>query len=224
MLVFDGSGSMAEFGYDPRQRTRIDEARVAIARAMPRIAPLRKIGLVVYGPGTGGSCANIDLRFPPIADAADPVIQAIQTLTPGGLTPLAASVLAAAEALNYRQAPGIVVLVTDGNETCGGRPCELGKSLATVAQDLTVHVIGFRNVVDYWTWSNPEQETFGGDDTVARCLADSTGGLYLSTDTIDELSEALQVTLGCPLIGSLGPRRNGQPILPRHTQTRIKPT
>ena len=97
MLVFDGSGSMNEFGYDPSERTRIEEAREAVSRAMPQIAPVRRIGLVIYGPGEA-SCDGIDLRFGPRVDAAGPVIDAVNALRPGGLTPLANSVQAAAEA------------------------------------------------------------------------------------------------------------------------------
>jgi len=204
MLVFDGSASMAELGFDIQAATRIEDARLAVARALPQIAPLRRIGLVVYGPGDS-SCGGIDLRFPPIDDAAGPVIDAVERLVPGGLTPLAASVQTAADALDYRAAPGIVVLVTDGNETCGGRPCALGEALARDAHDLTVHVIGFKVVVDFWTWDNPEQTSFPVDETVARCLADATGGLFVSTETVEELVEALNRTLGCPVIGDTGP-------------------
>src|SRR3546814_7617500 len=40
--------------------------------------------------------------------------------------------------------PGVVVVVTDGEETCGGSPCDLGKKLHAGANQLTVHVIGYR--------------------------------------------------------------------------------
>ena len=67
-----------------------------------------------------------------------------------------------------------------------------------------VHVIGFQlNPHDaLFQWNNPEQEF--GDDNVARCLADATGGMYVTTETIDELTAALRSTLGCPLLGRLG--------------------
>ncbi len=201
MLVFDGSGSMSEIGFDIRDATRIEDARTAITRALPRIAPLRRVGLVIYGPGPNGSCGNIDLRFGPIHNAAPPIINAENTLIPGGLTPLTASVRAAAEALDYRAKPGVIVLVTDGNETCGGRPCTLGANLAATARDLTIHVIGFKAEVDYWAWDNPEQAAYSGTDTVARCLSDRTGGMFVSTDNVDELSKALEKTFGCPLLG-----------------------
>ena len=202
MLVFDGSASMDEVGHDLTAPTRIIEARRALAEAMPDIAPYRRIGLVTYGPGGTHACSGISLHFPPRPDAGDAVIAGIETLDPGGLTPLAASVAAAAEVLNYRSQPGIIVLVTDGNETCGGTPCALGAALAAEARDLTVHVIGFRVVYDPFSWNSPEAQGYDGQ-TVAKCLADRTGGMFVSTRTIGELADALRETLGCPLIGAL---------------------
>lgn len=199
ILVFDGSGSMDEISFDTGAATRIEEARLAIAEAMPQITPFRNVGLVIYGPSGGSSCSGIDLRFPPKPDAAGAIIAEVERLRPDGLTPLAAAVARAAEVLNYRTDPAVVVLVTDGNETCGGRPCTLGKALELQGADLTVHVIGFRVVVDFFSWNNPEQDPLS--TTVSRCLADQTGGLFVSTETVGELVAALQDTLGCPLIG-----------------------
>jgi len=202
MLVFDGSASMDEVGFDTGDATRIVEARTALRRAMPDIAPYRRVGLLLYGPGGADACSGLDLRFGPIDNAAGPVINAVDEFRPSGLTPLTASVQRAAEVLDYRAQPGIVVLVTDGNETCGGRPCALGQALRATGADLTVHVIGFRVTVDFFTWNNPEQDPLT-PTTVARCLADETGGLFVTTETVDELVAALQVTLGCPVIGAL---------------------
>lgn len=205
MLVFDGSASMAEVGYDAAAPTRIEEARAAMRRAMPQIAPVRRVGLLIYGPGGADSCSGIGLRFVPMADAAEPVIGALEALNPGGLTPLAESVEAAAEVLGGR---GIVVLVTDGNETCGGRPCALGRDLAARAPGLVVHVIGFRVVKDPFSWNSPEAR-LTGDQSVARCLADRTGGHFVLTETVDELAQALQRVLGCAVIGRGPGRRAG---------------
>ena len=77
MLVFDGSASMAELGFDPTAPTRMDDARAAMHRAMPRIAPVRRVGLIIYGPGPEGSCDGINLHFTPQPDAADALTGAI---------------------------------------------------------------------------------------------------------------------------------------------------
>ncbi|MEP1354145.1 MAG: vWA domain-containing protein [Tateyamaria sp.] len=214
MLVFDGSASMAELGFDTQRKTRIAEAREALRDAMPDIAPVRRVGLLTYGPGASAdSCSNIDLRFTPRDNAAKAIIAEIDALAPKGLTALAASVRAASDTLRATSGPGIVVLVTDGNETCGGRPCALGSALAAERQDLTVHVIGFKAVVDFFSWDNPEQQDVGAGNTVAKCLADRTGGLYVSTETVDELADALRVTLGCALIGQADPEIENAPRL-----------
>ncbi|NND17735.1 MAG: VWA domain-containing protein [Silicimonas sp.] len=200
MLVFDGSGSMDEMTMEMRGPTRIDEARHALRDALPGIAVSRRIGLLTYGAGADGACTPT-LRFAPVDGAAPAVIAAIEGLVAGGLTPLTASVQAAAEVLAYRTRPATVVLVTDGNETCGGTPCATGRVMEAAGHDLTVHVIGFRVVVDDFTWDNPEQADYAGGTTVAKCLADATGGLFVTTETVDDLVEALFVTLGCPVIG-----------------------
>lgn len=192
---------MAELGLQLEGPRRIDDARAALRDAMPQIAPVRRIGLMTYGPGPENSCEGINLKFPPVADAAELILEAISWLDPNGLTPLTEAVREAAEVLNYRTDPGIVVLVTDGNDTCGGLPCALGSDLSLAAADLTVHVIGFRVVTDRLGLGTSEEKLYPEDVSEAKCLSDRTGGIYVSTQTVDELSEALRRTLGCDFIG-----------------------
>ncbi|MEL7012183.1 MAG: VWA domain-containing protein [Pseudomonadota bacterium] len=201
MLVFDASSSMAmpRVGSVP---ARIDEARRALADVLPDIAPLRRIGLMVYGPpnSAGGRvCDGIGLRFEPRSDAASSVTAALNTLQPGGLTPLTASVQSAADALNYRTKPAIIVVITDGSETCGGQPCALGRHLAAEGAHMTVHVVGFRRVRDALVIKGEAKTQERHEDL--RCLAHATGGTYVDTETVTELSNALRETLGCLLIG-----------------------
>lgn len=214
MLVFDGSASMAEYGTRGAATPRIAEARQAVARAMPMIAPFRRVGLITYGPGgpSGlvGACSGIALRFAPAPDAGQRVLDDIQILSPAGLTPLTEAVAQAAEVLNFRAKPGLIVLVTDGNETCGGSPCQLAAELSAAARDLTVHVIGFHvRASDY-----AHNDKAGDGATAAECLAALTGGTYAHADSVETLAAALQRTLGCEQVSRLlpqhrraGPRR-----------------
>ena len=71
-------------------------------------------------------------------------MQEVNALSPAGKTPLTAAVRNAAEVLDYRHNPGVVVVLADGEETCGGSPCDLGKELHASAVNLTVHIIGYR--------------------------------------------------------------------------------
>ena len=199
MLVFDGSGSMAEMGFNDLPEPRIFAARRALHRAIPPIARNRNIGLLVYGPGGADQCTGIDLHFAPRPDAARPLLAAVDGLQPAGDTPLTESVRAAADLL---AGPGDVVLVTDGKETCGGTPCLLAAELAA-RPGLTVHVIGFKVRGERFDW----QSTGGGDYTdatsTAACLADRTGGTYVAAETVEDLVAALHATLGCDVIGAL---------------------
>ena len=202
MVVFDGSASMSEIGFDVKDATRIEEARVAMGRVMPRVEDIRRIGLLTYGPGGDDACSGLSLRFAPQKLAAMRMASELDNLRPDGLTPLAAAVEQAAETLDYRNKRAVVVVVTDGNETCGGTPCAASRHMAAQALNLTVHVVGFRVTRDFFTWNNPEQ-TFG-EDTVAKCYADRTGGVFATAETVDELVDALHQTLGCPVIGTNG--------------------
>jgi len=80
MIVFDGSGSMAEMGFNDINEPRIFEARRAVSETIPEIAANRRLGLVVYGPEGVDECSGLDVRFPPMANAAKPVIDAVNAL------------------------------------------------------------------------------------------------------------------------------------------------
>lgn len=198
MIVFDGSGSMAEMGFNDISEPRIFEARRAIAQVAPEIENARNIGLVIYGPNGTDECSGLDLRFPPIANAAREVIAAVNNLSPDGSTPLTQAVQIAADVLEYQTRPATIVLVTDGKETCGGMPCSLATELRNNGFDTTVHVIGFKVRSDFFSWDRQSEN--GSTESVSRCLADQTGGTYSSAETLDQLIEALLSTLGCQLL------------------------
>jgi Ca-activated chloride channel family protein len=196
MLVFDASGSMAGNLNQGIATTlpRINEVRSALAKVLPSITRFRRVGLITYGPGPYQQC-NVQLALKPTLDAAALIMQEVNALNPAGKTPLTAAVEQAAEVLDYQKKPGLIVVLTDGEETCGGKPCDLGKALHASAVQLTVHIIGFRMKDFSWTG---EQSI-----TDAKCLAEQNGGLYINADAEQDLIEALEKTLGCPMLSQL---------------------
>jgi len=197
MIVFDASGSMAGNTVQGlfSDITRIDEVRKALAEVLPNAAKFRKIGLITYGPGPYGQC-NVALDFRPMPNAAEPIMSVVNGLNPAGKTPLVAAVKQAAEVLDYKTEKGVVVLLTDGEETCGGAPCELGQLLHATGRDLTVHVIGYQLRAFRWTGAQSFLDV--------KCLAEETGGLYITAENRDDLVKAFEKTLGCPMMSSVG--------------------
>jgi Ca-activated chloride channel family protein len=196
MLVFDASGSMSGNGWgygseNPTAISRIEKVRLALAEILPRISRIRRIGLITYGPGPYQQC-NVQLDMRPTANAARRILDVVNGLTPAGQTPMSEAVTQAAQVLDYRSKPGVIVVLTDGEETCGGKPCDLGKALHKTAVQLTVHVIGLRVRGITWTGEQAVVET--------KCLAEETGGLYTTVETEKELIDALEKTLGCPMV------------------------
>jgi Ca-activated chloride channel homolog len=194
MIVFDASGSMsgiARLG-PATVITRIDEARSAVAKVLPSATRLRRVGLITYGPGPYQQC-NVKLEFEPLPNAAEKIMRAVNALTPAGRTPLTSAVEQAANVLDFRNKPGTVVVLTDGEETCGRSPCDLARQLHAVALQLTIHVIGYRPK-SFSSWTGEQSVT------EAKCLAEQSDGLYITAETEEDLIAALEKTLDCPIV------------------------
>lgn len=179
MVVLDASGSMAQ---PAGISTRIDVARGAIRRIIPAAARQRKLGLMTFGPGASDQCSNITTRVPVQPNAGASILAQIDGITPDGGTPLASAIERAADELDSRHRHAVVVVITDGEETCRADPCGAAAALRATSKDLTVHVIG----ID------------AGQSAAMSCFAEMTGGLYIPARTEEELSAALSQTLECP--------------------------
>ena len=190
MIVFDASKSMAASIGDEKGLRRIDVVRSALADVLPRVAPRRRMGLITYGPGTRDACSNVFLQLKPMSNAATKIMSRVDALKPEGRTPLTRAVRGAAEVLDFRNKAATIIVLTDGEETCGADPCALARELKREGAGTVVHVISYEIA-----------SAVGSDgEFVSRCFADETGGTYVDTKTIDQVRNALETALSCPLI------------------------
>jgi len=178
MIVLDASGSM--WG-------QVDgEPKIAIARRVIRDLlldwdPRLELGLAAYGHRRKGDCTDIEVLVPVGKDNRREVLNAVEKLSPMGKTPLSDAVIMAAESLKYEEERVTVILVSDGEETCGADPCAVGNALEKKGIDFTTHVIGF----------DVGQEKEAG----LRCLAENTGGLYTQARDAGGLQIAFEQTV-----------------------------
>ncbi len=179
IVVLDASGSM--WG-------QIDgQAKIAIAKTVVRDLltdwdPEVDLGLFAYGHRRKGDCQDIQ-SLVAVAPVRSGEIEAqLDKITPKGKTPLSQAVTLAAEQLKYTEQKATVILVSDGIETCDADPCEVASRLESSGVDFTAHVIGF----DIKKQETREQ---------LRCLAENTGGQFLTADDADSLNSAISLAV-----------------------------
>lgn len=178
IVILDASGSMwAQID----GKARIEIARDTLGQVLAGVPAELELGFMAYGHRTKGDCTDIELLVPPQAGTADLIVGAARSLNPRGKTPLSAAVQQAAEELKYTENSATVVLITDGIETCNADPCALAGELESKGVDLTVNVVGF---------GLSER-----DGAAVKCLADNTGGIYISADDEDALKQAIAVAV-----------------------------
>ncbi|HWB14762.1 MAG TPA: VWA domain-containing protein [Vicinamibacterales bacterium] len=141
-LLLDASGSMLQA---IKGRRKIDIARAELDRLVRTvIADATPVTLRVYGQGGSGSCSS-DLMMPlaPLDRAKAEAIVAKVRSTNGAKTATAASLHATAADLAGAQGAKRVILITDGEENCGGNVEAEIAALRKSGIDVELDVVGF---------------------------------------------------------------------------------
>ncbi|MCT4654308.1 MAG: VWA domain-containing protein [Cohaesibacter sp.] len=176
VIVLDASGSM--WGKIDG-KAKIEIARDVVSDLLGQLDPSSSLGLVAYGHRVKGDCNDIETLVSPAPGSLDAVRGAVQTISPKGKTPLSAAVKEAARQLRHTEEAATVILVSDGKETCNLDPCAVASQLEADGVNFTAHVVGFDVAA-------PE------DIAQLQCMADQTGGRYLSASNAQELAGALE--------------------------------
>lgn len=180
-IILDASGSMrASAGGN----TKMQAAQEAVLATIRAIDASSNVALRLYGHRLPSepkdpSCRDTELVIPFGPLDRERFVAAVETARPLGQTPLAYSLEKAAEDLgNLGDEAAAVILVSDGEESCGGDPVAVACTFATQGLDLTIHTVGF----------DVEGAARRQLQEIARC----TGGEYRDARNAGELSESLQ--------------------------------
>ena len=141
-LILDASGSMLKRIHGKR---RIAIARDVLKKAVRDIIPLKTpVALRVFGHKKADSCRT-DLEMRLQALNVRKTTKIISKINAKNLakTPIAASLAKVADDLKKVQGKKVVILVTDGEETCDGDPAKEIQALKEKGIDVRINIVGF---------------------------------------------------------------------------------
>jgi len=191
-IILDASGSMLA---EVDGRRRIDIAHDALAHLVEQLPEATNVALRAYGHRRPRDCNDIELIAPlaRLDRAAHTARINGVNPSPNGMTPIGLSLQQIADDLKGVSGDALVVLVSDGEETCNSDPAQIAAQLHADNPHLRVDVIGF---------------SVGPDDSRARltAIAQSGGGNYFDAGDANQLVAALQqaVTLTYRVLDSQG--------------------
>ena len=206
-LVLDASGSMnAQL---PGGGTRMAAAQRAVKGVAALVTPEAQLGLRLYGARSAAKEKNCDdshlaVSFAPAQSQAAAISKAVDGARAQGWTPIAHSLEQAASDFPAGVKDRVIVLVSDGKETCKGDPVVTARALA--ARGITVHTIGF--VVD------------SAAKMQLEAVAKATGGSYFEAPQGTELPGTLKSAIhACRIKPASIPTASSDPGKLRTTAT-----
>ncbi len=145
-FLLDLSGSMRK---KSGAETQIDIARKALMNAIKDVPADSLIALRTYGhrveqQNKAESCKDTELIIPLGPVNKETIEAKINALTPKGYTPIAYSLEQSKNDFKTeREADKVIILLSDGEETCGGDPVAVLKKLKEAGFEVVVHTVGF---------------------------------------------------------------------------------
>lgn len=186
-IILDASGSMLQM---LGNRRRMDIARSTLVDLVEKTLPAgTPFAFRAFGTRVANCESDLLMKLQPLDRVRTGAMVRKLNATNMAKTPLGASLLAVGEDLKGVKGQKVVVLLTDGEETCGGDPAAAIESLKKQGLDIRVNVVGFAVddaslKVSFERWA----ELGGGR------FFDAKNGQELSKALTDALRPKFQVT------------------------------
>ncbi|MEV0490563.1 VWA domain-containing protein [Streptomyces atratus] len=177
-LVLDVSGSMRTRDIDGQ--SRMAAAKQAFNEVLDAVPEQVQLGIRTLGADYPGDDRKVGCKDTKQLYPVGPLDRveaktAVATLAPTGWTPIGPALLGAADDLEGGDSTRRIVLISDGEDTCGPLdPCEVARDIAARGIHLVIDTLGLVPNAKI-----REQLT---------CIAEATGGTYTAVQHTDELS------------------------------------
>jgi Ca-activated chloride channel family protein len=177
-IILDASGSMSG---EIDGRRKIDIAHEALSTLIGKLPDHTNVALRAYGHRKTSDCSDVELLTPLGALDRGALTAQINAVNPAqkGMTPIGASLEQVAQDLQGAQGDVLVVLVSDGDETCDGDPAQVATRIHTNNAKIRFDVIGFNVGPEEW------RARLSG-------IAQGGGGNYFDAKDAAQLVDALQ--------------------------------
>jgi len=147
-IILDSSASMAEAVNGVKKD---NAARKAVKEVLDLLPETYNVSFRLYShrfsqQNQEKSCKDTEVIIP-FQKYSEEMKQTIENklleVTPKGLTPIAYTLKRAAEDFEGKSGKNIIILVSDGEETCGGNPLAVAENINSLDPGVKVYVIGF---------------------------------------------------------------------------------
>jgi hypothetical protein len=193
-IILDMSGSMAGVAGNERKASA---ARKAVATALQSMPDKTHVALRLYGHRVpkdqkAEACRDSELVIPFQPIDREAILNALERAQPLGQTPIEFSLHEAAEDFGPPETSedAVIILVSDGVETCGGDPVRLAHELVREGFKLKIFTVGFD--VD----EEARQQL--------QAVSQATGASYVDARNPASLKEAMEtvtkVALGAEVV------------------------
>ena len=186
-LILDASGSM--MGKLPSGDLKITAAKEAVDKLVGCLADELELAFRAYGHQSHRDkkdCLDTQLLVPfaALKENREKVRSVLPGVKAQGFTPITYVLGLAAADFPDKKKENVIILVSDGKETCEGDPCVLARQLREKDVHLVIHTVGLG--VDAATRGQLE------------CIATATGGRYFDVDDTDVLGSSLVEAANTP--------------------------
>lgn len=183
-LVIDASGSMNGFlGTDSKINLVKETLKDLVSQWTRFKEPPLHFGLRTFGskhPLEANECNDSELLFPIATLDPQAVIDGLKPIQAQGTNPLSLALQKAGEDLIAQNEDRVIILLTDGKDSCAQDPCVTAKNLYD-RQKIITHVIAF--------------DATQVDEPALQCIAGSSNGVFLLARTREELGAAIDEAL-----------------------------
>lgn len=184
VLILDASGSMNEAD---APGPRIEAAKRAAQGLVDGMPDGTSAALIAYGTNTGSTdaekaagCQDVKVLIPMGSLDRQQMAAQISRLSASGYTPISLALRTAVSQLPAGDDPQAIILVSDGEDTCGTPPCDTAREAEQKYPNIAISTVGFK--------------TEGNASDQLRCIAEVTGGLFVQAQNASQLAARLLAT------------------------------